>query len=235
MTEAAHGRSPRLPIYCKWFQFGRRTTRTLSGTTTELLYDGPNVVQEIQGGTATANLLTGLGVNNVFARTTSKTSENLLTDQLGSTIALAGSTGSVETTYTYDPFGTTAHEGTASENTTQYTGQENDGNGLYYDRARYYSPAAARFISQDPLGEAGSGPNLYLYISDSPTNATDPYGTSWYGTCNTQTHKGKGLSGPGDWPGEGSIGCRATTTPGEPEVEVGHEPEHGSWPEYEKA
>ncbi len=104
--------------------FGRRTTRTLGSTTTELLYDGPNVVQEIQGGSATANLLTGLLPDNVFARTTSKATENVLTDQLGSTIGLAGSTGGVETTYTYDPFGATAREGTASENTTQYAGQE---------------------------------------------------------------------------------------------------------------
>ncbi len=158
--------------------FGRRTTRTLGSTTTELLYDGPNVVQEIQGGKATANLLTGLLPDKVFARTTSKTTENLLTDQLGSTIGLADSTGSVETSYTYDPFGTTTKEGTASENTTQYAGQENDGNNIYYDRARYYNPAAARFISQDPLGQA-EGPNLYEYTGDNPMNATDPLGTEY--------------------------------------------------------
>ncbi len=156
--------------------FGQRTSRTIGSTTTELLYDGPNVVQEIQGGKATANILTGPLPSKVFARTTSKTTENLLTDALGSTIALAGSTGSVETSYTYDPFGTTTKEGTASENTTQYAGQEDEGNGIYYDRARYYSPAAARFLSQDPTGPAG-GPNLYLYTGDSPTNAVDPYGT----------------------------------------------------------
>lgn len=186
--------------------FGRRTTRTLGSTTTELLYDGPNVDQEIQGGKATANLLTGPLPDNVFARTTSKTTENLLADQLGSTMGLAGSTGSVESSYTYDPFGTTTKEGTASENTTQYAGQENEGNGLYYDRARYYSPAAARFLSQDPLGQAGSGVNLYLYTNDSPTNATDPYGTMSSGTgfgpapgsCGSHG-KGGGLNAGGSW------------------------------------
>jgi RHS repeat-associated protein len=131
----------------------------------------------IQSGTATANLLTGPLPDKVFARTTSKATENLLTDALGSTIALAGSTGSVETSYTYDPFGTTTKEGTASENATQYAGQEDEGSGIYYDRARFYSPAAARFLSQDPTGPEGSGPNLYLYTNDSPTNAIDPYGT----------------------------------------------------------
>jgi RHS repeat-associated protein len=158
--------------------FGQRVSRTLNGTTTEMLYDGPNVVQESQSGKVTANLLTGLMPSKVFARTTSKATENLLTDRLGSTIALASSGGSVETTYTYDPFGATTKEGTASENTMQYAGQENDGDGLYYDRARYYSSAAARFISQDPLGQA-EGPNLYEYTGDSPLDATDPMGTEY--------------------------------------------------------
>ncbi len=156
---------------------GRRTSKTLSGTTTKLLYDGPNVIQETQG-SSTANMLTGLSVDEIFARTTSKATESLLTDALGSTIALGGSTGKAETSYTYDPFGATTKEGTASENPFQYTGRENDGNGLYNYRARYYSPAAARFTSQDPTGQEGSGVNLYRYADDSPINATDPYGTS---------------------------------------------------------
>jgi RHS repeat-associated protein len=53
-----------------------------------------------------------------------------------------------------------------------------DGDGLNYDRARYYSSAAARFIAQDPLGQEANGPNVYLYTADDPTNAIDPYGTS---------------------------------------------------------
>jgi RHS repeat-associated protein len=183
--------------------FGRRTTRTLGSTTTELLYDGPNVVQEIQGGKATANLLTGPLPDKVFARTTSKATENLLADQLGSTIGLAGSTGSVETSYTYDPFGTTTKEGTASENTTQYAGQENEGNNIYYDRARYYSPTATRFLSQDPTGQEGSGPDLYLYTSDSPTNATDSYGT------NLKPPTPGGESGSAPSPGGGGGGASA--------------------------
>lgn len=58
----------------------------------------------------------------------------------------------------------------------QYTGRENEGNGLYFYRNRYYSPLLGRFISQDPLGFAGSGPNLYAYANNSPVNLVDPYG-----------------------------------------------------------
>ena len=159
--------------------FGRRISKTIGGTTTKVLFDGANAVQETKG-SATANLLTGLSPDKTYARTTSSATESLLTDALGSTIALAGSTGKAETSYTYDPFGSTTKEGTASENPFQYAGRENDGDGLYYNRARYDSPADARFISQDPLGQEANEPsgNVYLYAGDSPTNAIDPYGTN---------------------------------------------------------
>jgi len=44
-----------------------------------------------------------------------------------------------------------------------------------YYRARYYSPAIGRFISEDPIGIAG-GINRYAYAYDSPTNFSDPLG-----------------------------------------------------------
>ena len=40
--------------------FGRRRAKTVGATTTQFLYDGLNPVQELAGGTPTANLLTGL-------------------------------------------------------------------------------------------------------------------------------------------------------------------------------
>lgn len=112
-----------------------------------------------------------------YARTVGKTTESYLTDAPGSTIGLAGSTAKIQTKYNYDPFGTTKLTGVASENTNQFAASENDGDGLYYNRARYYDPEDTRFISQDPYGQAANGPNLYLYTEDSPMNATDPYGT----------------------------------------------------------
>ena len=59
----------------------------------------------------------------------------------------------------------------------KYTGREWDGEiGLQYNRARYYDPSTGRWISQDPIGFAGGDANLYRYVGNSPTNATDRCG-----------------------------------------------------------
>jgi hypothetical protein len=63
-----------------------------------------------------------------------------LRDALGSTVGLVGSAQSVATSYTYRPFGSTTVSGSANGNICQFTGRENDGTGLYFYRARYYSP-----------------------------------------------------------------------------------------------
>ncbi len=109
-------------------------------------------MQELSGGTPTANLLTGLGVDEYFTRTDGAGTRNLLAGGLGSTIALADSSGTVQTEYTYEPFGATTIIGASDGNSFQFTGRENDGTGLYHYRARYYSPGFHRFISEDPLG-----------------------------------------------------------------------------------
>ena len=84
--------------------------------------------------------------------------------------------GNLATQYTYDPFGSTTVLGSASSSTFQYTSRENDSNGIYYYRARYYDPLIARFISEDPLGFRG-GINVYAYGYDNPLEFSDPSGT----------------------------------------------------------
>ncbi len=155
--------------------FGRRMRKTVNGVATDYLYDGGNVVQEKMGGTPSANLLTG-GIDEVFSRANTSATQSLLTDGLGSTVALLDSAGLPQTEYTYEPFGNTGTSGPASANSSQYTGRENDGTGLYYYRARYYSPTLQRFISEDPAEFGGGDSNLYAYVSNSPSNFTDPSG-----------------------------------------------------------
>ncbi|MBF6570953.1 MAG: RHS repeat-associated core domain-containing protein [Candidatus Binataceae bacterium] len=159
--------------------FGRRMKKAIGGTTTQFLYDGLNPVQELDGANppnVTANLLTGLGIDERFTRTDASGAMSFLTDALGSTIGLADATGTVQTSYTYDPFGGASSSG-GSANPYQFTGRENDGNGLYFYRARYYSPTYQRFIAQDPIDFAGGDTNLYEYAGNDPIGLLDAKGT----------------------------------------------------------
>jgi YD repeat-containing protein len=106
--------------------FGRRL-RNAGGTS--FLYNGPNAVQELSGSTVTANTLSG-GVDENLTRSDSTGSFTPLADALGSTIALVDASGNVQTSYSYDPYGGTSASGQISSNPFQYTGRENEGNGL---------------------------------------------------------------------------------------------------------
>jgi RHS repeat-associated protein len=158
--------------------FGRRMSKTIGGTITQFLYDGLNPVQELNSSySVVANLMTGLKIDEYFTRTDSGGNvSTFLGDPLGSTVGLVNSAGSIATSYTYQPFGAITVGGSANGNSYEFAGRENDTTGLYFYRARYYSPTFQRFIAQDPIDFAGCDPNLYGYVFNGPTNFTDPFG-----------------------------------------------------------
>jgi RHS repeat-associated protein len=155
---------------------GRRPSKTVNGTTTTFLYDRLNPVQEQQGGSPTANLLTGLGIDEYLTRTDSAGQRGFFNDGPGSTVGLTDSSGAVATSYTYEPFGTTSVTGASTGNSFEYTARENDGAGLRYYRARYYHPRLQRFVSEDPIEFESRDVNLYNYVGNDPLNWTDPLG-----------------------------------------------------------
>jgi RHS repeat-associated protein len=154
---------------------GRRIGTDFNGNAASYLYDGLNAVQETHGSTATS-ILSGLAVDERFARTDLGGRTDFLSDALNSTIALTNSAGAIVEQYSYDPYGTTTASVSGFDNPYQYTGRENDGDGLYYYRARYYAPAMGRFISEDPLELASGSMNFYGYASGDPTDARDSTG-----------------------------------------------------------
>jgi RHS repeat-associated protein len=162
------------------FQYDAVGRRTKNAAGTGFLYDFANAVQELSGTTPTYNRITG-GVDEFFSRTDSGGNTSTpLTDVLGSTVALVNSSESIITNYSYDPFGNTTAS-SASTNTFQFTGRENDGNGLYYYRARYYSAQVGRFISEDSLKFRSGDVNFYSYVLNDPTNLIDPFGYWGFG------------------------------------------------------
>src|SRR5262249_57177757 len=73
---------------------GRRRGKTVAGTTTNFLYDGPNFVQELTGANAqVANLLGGFGMDKTFTRTDAIGSRTFLGDLEGDPIALSDPAG----------------------------------------------------------------------------------------------------------------------------------------------
>jgi RHS repeat-associated protein len=165
---------------------GRRIQKTINGRTIQYVYDGMDIIQEIENGQVTANYVRTLSIDEPLVRIKSDgTVRYYQRDALGSVITLTDGTGTVQTTYTYDPFGNVTISGQTSDNPFQYTGRENDGTGLYYYRARYYSPQLQRFISEDPIRFEGGDVNFHAYVGNNPVNLLDPLGLE---NC-TECHK----------------------------------------------
>jgi RHS repeat-associated protein len=154
---------------------GRRRGRTVNGGTTNFLYDGQQPIQELTSANVlSAALLTG-GIDEIFSRSAGGVTQTFIVDALGSTVRLTDSAGAKDTDYTYEAYGKAANDNASNTNTFQYTGRENDGTQLQFNRARYYDPRLARFISEDPIGLAG-GYNLFSYVKSNPVSYTDPSG-----------------------------------------------------------
>jgi RHS repeat-associated protein len=117
------------------------------------------------------SVLAGRTVDQDFAVThASAQVEYKLGDAINSTQATVDQNGKLVSSFSYEPFGQTK---TTSTYPFQFTGRVPVNSGLYYYRARYYCPAAGRFISEDPLG----GDTLaYRYARNNPVNRTDPSG-----------------------------------------------------------
>jgi len=166
--------APGLAASFQYDPLGRRIERTVNGETTSYLYDGIQAIGEVTAGQATA-LLTGLSIDEAIARYASVGRLTQLTDQLGSVIRQIDEAGATQSQTAYSPYGEAVTSGDDRGNSTEYTGRENDGTGLYFYRARYYDAVLKRFVSGDPIGTAG-GVNLASYVLGNPVKHTDPTG-----------------------------------------------------------
>jgi RHS repeat-associated protein len=101
-------------------------------------------------------------------------------DIRGSTIAITNEDREITHKYRYDDFGkiTKQEEPETLPNRYKYVGTygvETDDNDLYYMRARYYTPSAGRFLTEDPVWST----NLYPYADNNPISKIDPNGKYW--------------------------------------------------------
>jgi RHS repeat-associated protein len=124
-------------------------------------------------------MVNGAAVDELLARTSSGgTTAWYLTDKLDSVRDVVSSAGSAIDHVIYDSFGSVTSETNAGNGDRfKYAGMERDSSTEeYFDQSRWYGPATGRFLIQDSLGFAAGDANPYRYVSNDPTDATDPTG-----------------------------------------------------------
>ena len=103
-------------------------------------------------------------------------------DLRGSTVALTDESGAISDTFQYDTYGALVNRTGTTDTPFRFCGMSgvmSDANGLYYMRARYYSPEIRQFINQDVLLgglESLQSMNRYAYCGGDPIQMIDPSG-----------------------------------------------------------
>ena len=126
--------------------------------------------------------LTELGTNQLLTRTVaSGTNAGVSiyeTDNQGSVRDIVSWSGAVRDHIDYSGYGVITTESNSSVGDQHKYGvyQYFAALGLYDAKARWYNPATGNWQSLDPILFGGGQPNLYQYVGNDPTNATDPTG-----------------------------------------------------------
>jgi RHS repeat-associated protein len=118
------------------------------------------------------------GVGGLLAVIDGAGAHTAASDANGNVAAYFDGSGNIAAEYDYTPFGTVLSKSGAKADGFAYrfsTKPYDAETGLYYYGYRYYSPELGRWISQDPIEEAG-GLNLYGFVSNNSINFIDSNG-----------------------------------------------------------
>ncbi len=99
-----------------------------------------------------------------------------LYDGKGNVAGLLDPNGNIAATYQYDPFGMPRVPANSIQQPFQFSTKAYDEKtGLSYYGYRYYISSLGRWLTRDPIGEAG-GMNLYRFAGNDTPNFVDPNG-----------------------------------------------------------
>jgi RHS repeat-associated protein len=167
---------------------GRRVFIAEGGVTNWMVYDGNQVVAEVDGSGQLKKTYVYEGLDRAVSMTTYGAATNtfyFIRDHLGSTLALTDESGNIVESYRYDAWGRVLGvynasgaqiENSAVGNRILWQGREYSWAAkLYNFRARWYDPVTGRWLSNDPIGISG-GLNQYVFCANNPVNFRDPLG-----------------------------------------------------------
>ena len=159
-------------------------------TTTKFLYDGWNLIAELDGTNVLVRTYTwgqdlsmtlgdSGGVGGLLAVNEAAVNYFAGYDGIGNiTLLTNAGNGGIAAAYEYDPFGNVLKSvgAFASHNSFRFSTKYADAeSGLLYYGSRYANPQTGQWLSRDPLGER-SGPNLHLFLDNNPASLIDPNG-----------------------------------------------------------
>ena len=174
--------TPKAKVDYKYDPLGRRTEKSVNGSTLRYVYDNEDIIAILDGSNAlTATFTHGPGIDEPLVMTRADGANYFYhADGLGSITTLTDDKGETAQTIKYQAYGKPVivlYDQASAGNPYYFTARELDQEtGLYYYRARYYDWLRGAFTQEDPLGLQGGDINYYAYVKNRPTNAVDPSG-----------------------------------------------------------